>query len=103
MNNENKLNPINIEFLKDLSNDSNNKFSDFYIYNKFLIFKAINNIIYLIYSCDKDSIISHDLINNKKINEIKKPHYYNIKGLRYIYDQFQKRDLIISISDDIYI
>ena len=101
MNNENNLNPINIEYLQDLSNDSNNQFSVFYLDNKFCVFKAINNIIYLIYSSNKFSIISYDLVNNKKINEIKKAHYYTVKGIRYIYDKFQKRDLIISISDDI--
>ena len=101
MNNENNLNPINIEYLQDLSNDSNNQFSIYYLDNKFCVFKAINNIIYLIYSSNKFSIISYDLVNNKKINEIKKAHYYTVKGIRYIYDKFQKRDLIISISDDI--
>ena len=102
MSNENSnLNPINIEFLKDLSNDSNDKFSDFYLDNKFLVFKAINNIIYLIYSSNKSSIISYDIVNGKKINETKRAHYYTIKGFRYIYDKFKKRDLIISVSDEI--
>ena len=101
MNDEINLNPINIEYLKDLSNDSNNEFSDFYLDNKFCVFKAINNIIYLIYSSDEDTIISYDLVNNKKINEIKKAHNYIIKAIRYIYDKFQKRDLIISISEEI--
>ena len=46
--------------------------------NTFLIFKSINDILYLIYINKESSFISFNLINNKIINEIKKPHNNDI-------------------------
>ena len=97
LNENNFENPFKeIKILKELTNDS-------YVYlvqdNTFIIFKSINDILYLIYSTKNKSIISFDLINNKKINEIKNPHNNNyITNFRYYFDNINKRDLIISIS-----
>ena len=66
--------------------------------NTFCIFNSINNIIYLIYLNDKMFIISYDVINNKKINEIKNSHKSLISCFRHCLDNIQKRDLIMSIS-----
>ena len=88
-----------ILFLKDLTTDSFvaniNCFN-----NTFSIFKSICGIFYLIYSNKKSSIISYDLINNKTINIIKKAHKSYIINFRHILDNFNKRDLIISLSCD---
>ena len=64
----------------------------------FSAFKSINNIIYIIYANIYKSIISYNLIENKKINEIKNDHENEITGFRYYLDKINKRDLIISIS-----
>ena len=84
-----------IKFLRNIVNDS---CSDSYLDNKFIIFKSINNIFYLIYSNKKKSIIAYDIINNKKINEIKRAHNEYIINFEYNLDKINKRDLIISIS-----
>ena len=90
-------NPKNIEFLYDIIEDS---YSDHTLDNTFCTFKSINNILYLIYSNEKISIISYDLINNKKINELIKAHENYITNFRYFLDKINKRDLILSISAD---
>lgn len=53
-----------------------------------------------IYSNEINSIISYDIIENLKINEIKKAHSGPITGFRHYFDQSNKKDLIISISSD---
>ena len=64
----------------------------------FNVFKSINNIIYLIYSNTSNSIISFDLINNKKLNEIKKPHKMPISNFRNYIDEINHKELLMSIS-----
>ena len=87
---------INFNHLFDLTKDS---FIDYYLDNTFITFKSIrNNILYLIYSNKYNSIISYNLNDNQKINEIKSAHNYKIKNFRYHLDEINKRDLIISIS-----
>ena len=48
-----------------------------------------------------NSLISYDLIDNKKIIEIKNAHSKYITNLRHYLDKLNKRDLIMSISRDI--
>ena len=87
----------NIKFINDLSIDS-------YAYttldNTFSTFKSIDNILYLIYANQNKSIISYNLINNKKLNEIKNAHNNYITNFRHYLDNIKKRDLIISLSKD---
>ena len=98
-----------MEFLQNLSEDS---YSYYDIDNTFCIFKSINNIYYLIYANEYNSIISYNVIENKKIIEIKNSdNNYNLNNLnnnfnkmntithfRHFLDKNNKRDLIISIS-----
>ena len=55
-----------------------NVIGDSYVYsnidNTFAVFNSINNILYLIYSDINRSMISYDLNNKRKINEIKNIH-----------------------------
>ena len=90
-------NPTNFEFIKTLSKDSFFKF-DYYTNNNFCVFKSINDILSLIYSNRKKSIISFDIINNQKINEIKNAHLYYIVDLIHFFDKINNRDLILSLS-----
>jgi len=66
--------------------------------NSFCSFKSIDKILYLIYASEDCSIISFDLINEKKINEIKKAHNTHISNFRHYLDEINKRDLILSVS-----
>ena len=84
-----------MEFLEDLANDSFNNFNN----SGFIVFKSIDKKIYLIYSNNNKSIISYDIINKKKLSEIKNAHNENITSYRYILDNKNKRDLVLSISE----
>ena len=66
--------------------------------NSFCVFNSINNILYLIYANDNKSIISYDLNNMKKVNEIKTPHNDYISYFRHYLDKINRRDLIMTIS-----
>ena len=93
-NDERFSNHINIQFLKDIIDDSYSG-SD-WIDNSFTIFKSINDIIYLVYP-NKESLIFYDLINNQKISEIKNANKGSITSIKYYLDKNNKKDLIMSI------
>ena len=82
--NEKKYSAKDIEFSYDLIEDS---FPRFYTDNSFNIFKSINNILYLIYSNVEKSIIIYDLINNRKIIEIKNAHKEYITNIKHCFDK----------------
>ena len=88
-------NPEDIKFLSNITEDS---FAADNSDNSFTVFKAINNILYLIYSNENKSIICYDLENEKTIKEIKSNHDEYITNFRHYLDKINKRDLIISIS-----
>ena len=84
------------ELYKEITNDS---YTDgYYSYDTFSIFESVDKILYLIYSNKYASIISYNLINFEKINEIKKAHNKEISSFKYYLDIINKRDLILSIS-----
>ena len=95
----NYSNPEDIQFFKDITEDS---FNTLGINNTFIVFKSINDydILYLIYSNENNSIISYNLIENKKLNIIKNAHNKNVTNFRHYLDKNHNRDLIISISKD---
>ena len=88
-------NPEEISFLNNLIEDS---FSNNLSINSFIVFKTINEILYLVYANQNKSIITYSLDNNKKMNEIKNSHSYYIIDLRYHLDEIHHRDLVLSIS-----
>ena len=94
----NSKNPNNLKFLIDISKDS---YSDSdYLDNTFTVFKSINNTLQLIYSTQNKSIMSYNIMNNKKIKEIKNAHNEFITNFKYYLDKINNRDLIISISSN---
>ena len=66
--------------------------------NTFTIFKSINDILYLIYSNKNKSFISYNIIDNKKIIEIKNAHKDYITYFKHHLDLKNKIDLVISLS-----
>ena len=88
-------NPKDIQLLSNIIDDS-------YAYtdldNTFTVFKAMNNILYLIYSNKNKSIICYDLNEQKKIEELKNIHDENITNFKHYYDDINKRDLIMIVS-----
>ena len=99
MKNTLKDNAKNLLFSKDLVIDS---YSNNWTIDKFIVFKSFNNILYLIYSNNNKSIISYNIIDNKKINEIKNAHIEYISCFRYYFDNTNKRDLVISLSSNLH-
>ena len=96
INNSELLNPKNIKFLKEITKDS---YSDYILDNTFCAFNSINDdMLYLIYSNKKRSIITYNLIDNKKIIEIKNAHEMLITNFRHYLDKINIIDLILSIS-----
>ena len=85
-------NPKNIEFLKDLTNNSYSLGTN----NSFCVFKSINDILYLIYSDEDISIISYNIVDNKIINKIKNSHIKYIINFRHYLDINNNRDLLLS-------
>ena len=69
-----------------------------YLDNIFTVFTSVkDDIIYLIYTNKDNSIISYNLIINQRMNEIKNAHEDKITNLRYFYDTYNVRDLVISL------
>ena len=64
----------------------------------FIAFKSINNFTYIIYTNTTNDLISYNLINNQKLNKIKKAHEKEISKLKYYLDDSNERELIMSIS-----
>ena len=90
-----KFAPNEICFLKEVTVDSYAEhFSEF----KFIAFKSLNNIFYLVYSTKNRSIILYDIINNTKISEIKNAHSSDINYFLHFLDEVNKKEYIISCS-----
>ena len=87
-----------INFIKDLIKDSDVYYS--FLDNTFCVFESIDQILYLVYGNINRSIILFNIIDSKKMNEIKNAHRYYITNFRHYFDINNKRDLIITISAD---
>jgi len=87
-----------IKNIKLLSNAIDDSFVYSNLDYSFTVFNSINKILYLIYSNENRSMISYDLNNQKKINEIKNIHDEYITNFRHYLDEINKRDLVMSLS-----
>ena len=90
-------NPKDINYLSDIANDSFG-FTD--LDNSFTVFKAINNIFYLIYSNKDKSIICYDLNRQRISKKLENKHNKYITNFRHFLDDINKVDLIMSISGE---
>ena len=77
--------------IKILDKSTINSFSDI------LIFNSSDNILYAVYSGNK-SIICYNIIDNKKINEIKNVFNSTDISFKYHLDKKNKKDLFLTIS-----
>ena len=84
--------PENVKVLTNITKDSYT-FAD--LNNTFIIFKSINNILYLVYSNINKSIVLFDLNNLKLISEIKPYNNENIIGFRHYLDKIISHIFII--------
>lgn len=95
---EKTIKEYNNKKYKILDNFAKDSYSEDNLDNTFTVFESINNLLNLIYSTENKSIISYNLIENKKLIEFKKAHKDYITNIRHYLDKIQKRDLIISTS-----
>ena len=93
-NKENSNNPSNMEILDNISTNAYGCSLD----NIFITFKSKSDILYLIYSTLKKSIIAYNLNTMENITEIKTAHKDYIDNFRQIYDIINKKDIILSLS-----
>ena len=91
----NNLIPDEINSLINLTYDA---FSYYNYDNSFIIFRGIDNILYLIYATESKTIKCYNLLDNLPIIEIKYNEDKYITNFRHFYDNNNKRDLIMSIS-----
>ena len=73
---------------------------DLYAYCNYLVFKSFNNIFYLVYATESNSIIYYNIEDKSKIIEIKNCHKNSIYLLKYISDDINKRILVLSLSSN---
>ena len=83
--------PLEFYFSKDLIKENLG------LNSIFITFDSINDILTLIYVTKDYSIISYDIVQNKKLNIIKSPQK-DICNLKHCLDNKNKRDLILSQS-----
>ena len=95
INNNNNSEPKDIQFLKEITKDS---YAGYDLLNSFNIFKSIDDILYLIYANKNKSIISYNIFDNKKLNEIRNAHDNYISNFRHYIDKINKRSLVLSLS-----
>ena len=100
INNNNGYEYINIppKDIKLVDNVTEDSFAYVILSNTFVVFKSLEEILYLIYSTENNSIICYNIENNKKINEIKNHHDEYISNFRHYSDKDNRRDLIMTIS-----
>jgi len=89
-----KYNPNDIKLYKIIEK---NAYSKIFLDNTIIIFKSIDNIFYLVYSIN-NIVIFYNLIDEKKINEIKYLDGDIITNFRHHLDELNKRDLVLTIS-----
>ena len=89
--------PTNLRLLYSLKEKG---YADYGLDNTFVVFNSFNNVLYLVYSTMKKSIICYDLRNNSLISEIKNCHLNYITNLRHFGDKIKKIDIIMSISNE---
>jgi len=66
--------------------------------NNFIVFKSINGLVLIAFlDVEHSSIVAYNLIDNKKIFEIKNDNVINMNDLKHFLDKKNKRDLVALI------
>ena len=94
--NSNKA-PTNIQLLYTIEEKG---YADYGLDNSFAVFNSFNNILYLVYSTKKKSMICYDIKNKVLLSEMKNCHLGYITGIRHFADKLNKIDIIMSISNE---
>ena len=93
--NKSDLFPKKFQLIKDYAD-----IQDLNPHCNYVFFTSINHILFLVYASGDYSISCYNLIGKVKINEIKNCHTKIILSLEHIYDSQNKKDLILSLSNE---
>ena len=89
--------PRNIKLLHTVEEKA---YADYGLDNTFAVFISFNNILYLVYSTIKKSMICYDIRNKSLISEMKNCHLGYITNLRHFADKINKIDIVMTISNE---
>ena len=90
LSNKNKDDPKYIKFFKNLVKNP-------VVIKNLIVFKSIYDEFIMIYQDENSSIVSYNLVDYKKLIEIKNSNKY-INEIKYYLDESYKRDLVVIIS-----
>ena len=93
-----KKDSVNLDKIKFLSNITKDSYNHWCSDNSFIVFKSIDNIIYIVYSNEFKSIICFNLEESKKTCEIRNAHTEYINSFNHFYDMKNKKDIVMSVS-----
>jgi len=85
----------NITFSSDVINNS---FAGYSYEDSFIVFKSIDDITQLVYATKEKTIISYDLEKKRNIASRFKAHKNFITNFKYIFDEENNKDVVISLS-----
>ena len=85
----------NITFSSDVINNS---FAGYSYEDSFIVFKSIDDITQLVYVTKEKTIISYDLEKKRNIASRFKAHKNFITNFKYIFDEENNKDVVISLS-----
>ena len=88
-------NPKNIDFSIDIVKNS---FASYSYEDSFIVFKSLDDILQLVYATKEKSIISYDINNRRNIFSQSKAHKHFITNFKYIFDEAEHKDIIMSVS-----
>ena len=99
--NQNNLNqnktPMNIKLLYSIEEKG---YADYGLDNSFAVFNSFNDVLYLVYSTKKKSMICYDIKNQTLLSEVKNCHLGYITVLKHFADKINKIDIVMSISNE---
>jgi len=93
-----KKDSVNLDKIKFLSNITKDSYNHWCSDNSFIVFKSVDNIIYIIYSNEFKSIICFNLEESKKTCEIRNAHAEYINSFNHFYVIKNKKDIVMSVS-----
>ena len=85
----------NITFSSDVINNS---FAGYSYEDSFIVFKSIDDITQLVYATKEKTIIAYDLEKKRNIASRFKAHKNFITNFKYIFDEENNKDVVISLS-----
>ena len=75
-------------------------FSNELLDNTSIIVKTLDDLLLIIYTKEDNAIVCYNIINQQKVNEVRKTHDKRITNLRYYSQTINRINLMLSLSSD---